>query len=97
MIEQLLGQLRSKVRDSKQLALVDGAPTLLIIGRNMYGANDLAAAEAVRLCFQGEFENLSGFVSSENWKFTKMGFFQTKRANVIFDEGEIQTLEHWAM
>ena len=56
----------------------------------MYGADDVVTAEAVRLCFQGEFENLSDFVSSENWKVTKMGFFQSKKTNIISVRGKFK-------
>jgi len=56
----------------------------------MYVADDVVTAEAVRLCFQGEFERLSDFVSSENWKVTKMGLFQSKRTNIISMRGKLK-------
>src|SRR5262249_32492529 len=73
MINQVLKKIMAKVNSAKQLALVKGAPALLVVGRNFYGADDIATHAAVQRCFQSRaFENLSGFLSSANWHFTRM-------------------------
>jgi hypothetical protein len=90
MIDQVIRKTVAKVNNAKQLALVKDAPTILIVGRNFFGADDIATQEAVQRFFQAdEFSNLSGFISSANWHFfTKMEFFPSTNAAFPLNEKE---------
>ena len=97
MIEQVVRKTEAKVNSARQLALVNHAPTILIVGRNFLGADDIATKEAVQLCFQASgFRNLSGFISSVNWHFTRIEFFNSTNATIPLNEKENQILNTWA-
>jgi len=93
MIDQVVRKTLAKVNNAKQLALVKGAPTILIVGRNFHGADDIATQEAVQRCFQAsEFRNLSGFISSASWHFRKIEFFPSPNAAFSLNEKERQKI-----
>jgi len=93
MIDQVVSKTVAKVNSAKQLALVNDTPTILVVGRNFFGADDIATQEAVQRCFQAdEFRNLSGFISSTNWHFTRMEFFHSTNATFPLNEKEKQKI-----
>jgi hypothetical protein len=91
MIDQVVSKTVAKVNNAKQLALINDAPTILIVGRNFLGADDIATKQAVQFC-SNEFRNLSGFISSANWHFSKIEFFPSLNATVSLTEKEKQKI-----
>ena len=69
-IDQVVKKFRKKVAEGRQLARVNGSPTVLFLARTYYGADRHAAEIAVKECFRSnEFAGLSGAVLADSWKF----------------------------
>ncbi len=96
-VEQVVRKINAKVNNEKQLSLVDHAPTILIVGRNFRGADAVATKRAIQVGFRnGRFRKPSGFISSANWHFTGIEFFNLANATIPLNEKENQILNTWA-
>jgi len=77
LYDQVLKKIRKKVTDSRQIALVNNSPSLLIIGRNSRGADKIMSEIVIKDCFDNpEFAKLSGIIVSDSWKFLSTQFYE---------------------
>jgi len=96
LIDQVIYKIQKKVENGRQLDLVDNSPTLLAIGLNRYGANDIIARMGLEEYFKdGKVVNLSGVVLSNSWEFMKNSFGQGNTPSVPFTRKELKILSNW--
>jgi hypothetical protein len=94
MIKQVINKTGKKLLKGKQLGLVDGKPTILVLGLNFNGADDYSTGLASDNMFSnGKFFNLSGIVTSEHWDFISPKVYMNANANCRFTHNENNKLE----
>jgi len=95
LYNQVLHKIAKKVADSRQLALVQSSPSLLIIGRNPRGADQTMSELVIKDCFDNpEFQKLSGVIVSDSWKFLKTQFYKGTNPEIEFTSKEIDQIKH---
>ncbi len=91
---QVLKKIRKKVTDSRQIALVNNSPSLLIIGRNSRGADKIMSKIVIKDCFDNpEFAKLSGIIVSDSWKFLSTQFYEGTNPEIEFSSKEIEHIK----
>lgn len=94
MIKQVIRKTEKKLLEGKQLGLVDGKPTILVLGLNFNGADDYSTGLASNNMFADmTFSNLSGMITSEYWDFISPKLYMNANANCQFTRQENNTLE----
>lgn len=94
LCNQILNKVRKKVSDSRQIALVQSSPSLLVIGRNPKGADQTIAENVIKECFNDpEFHKLSGIIVSDNWKFQKAKFYEGTTPDIKLSQKEIEQIK----
>jgi len=94
LFNQILNKIRKKVSDSRQIALVQSSPSLLVIGRNPRGADQTITEIVIKECFNDpEFHKLSGIIVSDNWRFQKATFYEGTNPEIKFSEKEIEQIK----
>lgn len=95
-IDQVVKKLRKKVAEGRQLALADGRPTLLFLGRRRLGAGRVCAQIALSECFRAaDFAALSGVVLADSWKLFATSWHPGVTPDVPFSKLECRRLEEW--
>jgi len=99
-VEQFVGQvvhkIRKKAADGRQLALARGIPSLLFLGRNRLGADELTAKWGIKECFADpEFAKLSGVIVSDSWRLIATEFYVAPSPEVPFSANETRILTGW--
>ena len=96
LVNQVVLKIRRKVAEGRQLALARGIPSLLFVGRNHLGADEVASRWGVKTCFDDpDFAKLSGVVVSDTWKFLRTQFYLAPQPDTLLSEREIETLRRW--
>ena len=91
---QVLNKIRKKVTDSRQIALVQSSPSLLVIGRNQRGADQTITELVIKECFNNpEFHKLSGIIVSDSWKFLKAQFYEGSNPDIKFSLQEMEQIK----
>lgn len=94
LYDQVLKKIRKKVTDSRQIALVNNSPSLLIIGRNSRGADKIMSEIVIKDCFDNpEFAKLSGIIVSDSWKFLSTQFYEGTNPEIEFSSKEIEHIK----
>ena len=94
LYDQVLNKIRKKVTESRQIALVDSSPTLLILGRNSRGADRIMSEIVINDCFDNsEFKKLSGIIVSDSWKFLCTKFYEGKNPEIKLSSNEIDKIK----
>jgi len=94
LFNQIFNKIRKKVSDSRQIALVESSPSLLVIGRNPRGADQTIAEIVIKECFNDpEFHKLSGIIVAGNWKFQKAIFYEGTSPEIKFSQKEIEQIK----
>ena len=94
LYNQVLHKIRKKVTDSRQIALVQSSPSLLIIGRNPRGTDQTMSELVIKDCFDNpEFHKLSGIIVSDSWKFLKAQFYKGTNPEIEFSSKEIEQIK----
>ena len=95
LYNQVLNKIEKKVADSRQIALVKSSPSLLIIGRNPRGADQIMSELVIRNCFDNpKFQKLSGIIVSDSWKFIKPQFYKGTNPETEFSSNEIDQIKN---
>jgi len=96
LVNQVVGKIRRKVAEGRQLALVRGDPSILILGRNRLGADKITSRWGVKECFADpDFAKLSAVVVSDTWKLLRTQFHIAPQPNIPLSDREIETLGRW--
>jgi len=94
LYDQVLKKIRKKVTDSRQIALVNNSPSLLIIGRNPRGADKIMSEIVIKDCLDNpEFAKLSGIIVSDSWKFLSTQFYEGTNPEIEFSSKEIEHIK----
>lgn len=89
LVDQVTYKVNKKVINGRQIAKVEGAPALLVLGLNWRGASDVEAQMALVDIFEDEtYEKMSGTVINPGWKFRTPTFFANPGARVPFTPRE---------
>ncbi len=95
-IDQVVKKLRKKIAEKRQLARVNGSPTVLFLARTYYGADRHAAETAINECFHSnEFAGLSGAVLADSWKFQITSWHPGITPDIPLTEVEKRRLRDW--
>lgn len=94
LFNQIIYKIRKKISDSRQIALVQSSPSLLVIGRNPRGADQTITEIVIKECFNNpEFHKLSGIIVSDSWKFLKAQFYEGTNSEIKFTQKEIEQIK----
>jgi hypothetical protein len=94
MMEQVIKKTEKKILEGRQLGLVDGNPTILVLGLNFNGADDYSTELASNNMFADmTFSNLSGMITSKYWDFISPKLYMNANAKCQFTREEKNMLE----
>jgi len=96
LVKQVVAKLRKKVAGGRQLALVRGNPSLLFLGRNRLGADNLTSRWGIKECFgDPDFAKLSGVIVSDSWKLIGTELHPGLLPEIPLSTNEIEVLTRW--
>lgn len=95
MIEQVLKKTAKKVSGGKQLGLVDGKPSIIALGLNFNGADELSVKLACdRISSDQQFAGLSGLLASQRFDFSDASVYHNPSAEVPLADSELSALRN---
>ncbi len=93
LTKQIELKVRKKVADSRQLALADSTPAILVIGLHPFAADQHAARWGIEECFaRAEYASASAVVVSDSWKFSETRLHVNPNAKNPLNDAELQRL-----
>lgn len=92
-VQQVIKKAEKKACRGKQLALVEGVPSILVLGLNFNGADDYEAGQAIEHIFRsGEFANISAVITSLRWGFISSKLYINSNASSPLRKNEEDVL-----
>ncbi len=92
--KQVIRKIEKKMLEGRQLGLVDGKPTILVLGLNFNGADDYSTGLAWDdIMSDMKFSNLSGMITSKYWDFISPKIYINANANCQFTHNENSKLK----
>ncbi|ESS72568.1 hypothetical protein MGMO_53c00270 [Methyloglobulus morosus KoM1] len=95
MIEQVVYKVVKKVSCGKQLGLVDGKPSVIALGMNFNGADELSVKLACEQIFSDQrFAGLSALLASQRFDFSDVSVYHNPSAIIPLTQAELGVLRN---
>lgn len=95
MIEQVIEKAAKKVCGGKQLDLVDGRPSVIVLGRNINGADEFSVELAwEQISADQRFAGLSGLVTSQHFDFSDISVYHNPSASNALTQEELSVFHN---